>query len=679
MQMQERSPFEWVANYRLLERLGSGGFADTYRAEKDGKQYAVKVLRDLPMGTDAVRFEREVETLRLEHDNLVRYVDSGIDSYGGLRRPYIVMPFLPGQTLRQAIDGSPKPLALAEVVRIGAAVAAGLAFLHERNIAHRDLNPKNIYLCESGEVLILDFGLVKLLDHTSLTLPGQLVGTLAYCAPEQLRNETDLHTDLYALGATLFHALCGRPPFLASSHVAFVEMIRTEDPEPPSVLNPATPDGLERLILALLAKEPVQRPASASEVAAALRAPAGTVRVDPTPYDRNADPILAVRATSTSAARAIVGAAMLGESPQVAMTAITTPQVLADVVRAAGFDPNLELVIDTRVESTAAVGMAKTVAARRFAPANGRPYRHSDLRAVETSRRVARGDLFEQNQEGASILRSACFRFSRPDDHWIKRDARLLGDALAARDAINAQAPLYATVRCQIDALLQEEDRFAVANRFSRGAPDGFWLEVYDLSIHSHPEAIAAVMEMLLLLQERGIRVIASLPGPLVELAWSIGVAGVEVKLGRVGGAHPPSTRARMNADHRSRFELHSVFSSFVPEDAVTLLERDVLPESSCGCPTCRLGGTYADRVANADSHDIFAWRYLQRELSGLAIPERLERLELRLAEAERLLTETRGTLPKRRGSKRHLTTLRGVLARLSERSVHAGFGALRR
>lgn len=677
--MQERSPFEWVADYRLLEHLGSGGFADTYRAEKDGNQYAVKVLRDLPTGNNAVRFEREIETLRLEHENLVRYVDSGIDSYGGLRRPYIVMPFVPGETLRQAIDRAQGPLVLSEVERIGTAVAAGLAFLHDRNIAHRDLNPKNIYLCESGEVLILDFGLVKLLDHTSLTLPGQLVGTLAYCAPEQLRNETDLHTDLYALGATLFHTLCGRPPFLASSHVAFVEMIRAEDPEPPSVLNPSIPDRLERLILALLAKEPVQRPSSASEIAVALRAPDSAVRAHPTPYDRDADPILAVRATSTSAARAIVGAAMLGESPQVAMTAITTPQVLEDVVRAAGFDPSLELVIDTRVESTAVIGMAKAVASRKFAPGDGKPYRHADLRGPETSRRVARGDLLEQNQEGASILRSACFRFSRPDDDWIKRDARLLGDALSARDAIDAQAPLYATVRCQIDALLRQEDRIAIANRFSRGMPDGYWLEVYDLSIHSHPEAIAAVMEMLLLLQERGVRAIASLPGPLVELAWSIGVAGAEIKLGRVGGAHMPSTRPRMNADSRSRFELLSVFSSFVPEDAVALLERNVLPESSCGCPTCRLGGTYADRVADADSHDIFAWRYLQRELSGLAIPDRLERLATRFSEAERLLTETRGTLAKGRGSKRHLATLRATLALLSARGVHSGFGALRR
>ena len=136
---------------------------------------------------------------------------------------------------------------------------------------------------------------------------------------------------------------------------------------------------------------------------------------------------------------------------------------------------------------------------------------------------------------------------------------------------------------------------------------------------------------------------IAVLPGPLVAFAWSIGVAGVEVKLGRVGGAHAPTSRALMNADNRSRFELLSVFSSFVPEDAVALLEREVPTESGCGCPTCRLGGTYVDRVADADSHAVFAWRSLQRELSALTVPERLERLEGRLGEADRLLRSNPG------------------------------------
>jgi hypothetical protein len=672
-------PFEAIAGYRLLGLLGSGGFADTFKAVKDGQEYAVKVLREVPMGVDAIRFEYEIATLKLEHHNLVRYVDSGIDEYGGLRRPFIAMPYLPGRTLRAAIGSTERPLSIDEVTKIAAAVADGLVFLHDHNVAHRDLNPKNIYLTDAGDVLILDFGLVKLMDHSSLTMRGQVLGTWPYCAPEQLRNQTDLHTDLYGLGATIYHALTGRPPFLATSAAAFVEMIGGEDPEPPAVLNPEVPSGLDELVLALLAKEPVQRPADAAAVAAALRRPYQLAAAKPPPYERGSDPILAVRASTSTAARAVVGAAMLGEAPQIAAGAITTPTILEDLVRATSLAPGMGLVVDTRVETTVAIGMPKTVAARRFAPEGDEPYRHADLRSPDICRRVARGDLQEQNAEGASILRSACLPFARPDDDWLKLDARLLGDQLTARDAINADAPLFATVRCDVDALAREEDRLAIASRFTRGAPDGFWFEAYQLSIHSPVEAIAGALEMFLLMQERGVPAIASLPGHLVELAWSIGVAGAEVKLGRVGGAHAPRTKPMPNADRRPRFEFPSIFGSFAPEDAVALLELEVLPESRCSCATCQLGGTLSDRIGAADSHDLTVWGDLQRELTGMEIADRVERLRERFAEAETLLGEARGTLPKGRGSKRHITKLRETLELLSGRGVLEPFGKLKR
>jgi hypothetical protein len=672
-------PFEAIAGYRLLGLLGSGGFADTFKAVKDGQEYAVKILREVPMGVNAVRFEREIAALKLEHRNLVRYVDSGIDAYGGLRRPFIAMPYLPGRTLREAIESTERPLSIDEVAKIAAATADSLAFLHHHNVAHRDLNPKNIYLTDAGDVLILDFGLVKLMDHSSLTMRGQVLGTWPYCAPEQLRDQTDLHTDLYGLGATIYHALTARPPFLATSTAAFVEKIRGEEPEPPSVLNPETPADLDELVLALLAKEPLQRPADAAAVATALRRPHRVAAVKPPPYDRGSDPILAVRASTSTAARAVVGAAMLGEPPQIAGGAITTPPILEDLVRATSLAPGMGLIVDTRVETTVAIGMPKTVAVRRFAPEGGEPYRHSDLRSPEECRRVARGDLQEQDAEGASILRSACLPFGRPDDDWLKRDARLLGDQLAARDAINADAPFFATVRCDVDALALEEDRLAIANRLTRGAPDGFWFEAYQLSVHSPVEAIAGALEMFLLMQERGVPTVASLPGPLVELAWSIGVAGAEVKLGRVGGAYAPRTKPMPNADRRPRFEFPSIFGSFAPEDAVALLELEVLPESRCGCPTCQLARTLSDRVEAADSHDLTVWGGLRGELIGMQIADRVERLRERFAEAEALLGEAKGALSKGRGSKRHVVKLRETLELLTKRGALEPFGKLKR
>ena len=238
----------------------------------DGEEFALKVLNELPRGAQAARFEREVEALQLEHRNLVRYRDSGLASYGGLTRPYIAMPYVPGVTLREAIDSGTVSVERLRV--LGAEVADGLAFLHRHNVAHRDLTPKNVFLPETGGVLIIDFGLARLQDRTSLTVKGQMLGTLAYCSPEQLRGETDLHTDLYGLGATLYHGLAGRPPFVSDTLPGLVAMINGEQPEPPSAHNPLVPDDLDELVLALLAKEPVQRPASAEAVGDHLRAPA---------------------------------------------------------------------------------------------------------------------------------------------------------------------------------------------------------------------------------------------------------------------------------------------------------------------------------------------------------------------------------------------------------------------
>jgi len=203
-------------------------------------------------------------------------------------------------------------------------------------------------------------------------------------------------------------------------------------------------------------------------------------------------------------------------------------------------------------------------------------------------------------------------------------------------------------------------------------------VEVSGLTVHAHPEAIAAALEMMLLLQERGIPVVASLPGPLVELAWSIGVGGAEVKLGRVGGASAPSPRPHLNADRRPRFEFTSLFTSFVPEDASALLATGVPPESQCSCPTCSLATDRAAQVGDADSHAIFAWRASAAGLAGLEVPERLERLDARLEEARRILVETRKILPKGRGDGKHLRTIRAVLHSLSENRVLEGFGALR-
>jgi predicted Ser/Thr protein kinase len=672
-------PFGEIAGYRLRKILGAGSFAQTFLAEKNGRLFALKMLKELPMGTEAVRFEREVDALKLAHPSLINYVESGIGRYGGLERAYIVMPYLPGRTLKEAIDGSKgPPLSIERICEVAATVADGLAFIHDHNVTHQDLNPKNIFLTDDGQALILDFGLAKFHDRATITLEGHAVGTPAYLAPEQLRGDVDLASDFYALGATLYYCLTGRPPF--EGHLmALMKMIEVEDPEPPSSHDPELDPLLDDLVLKLMAKEPLQRPSNARAVADRLREP-HRPNPAPVPYRRDSAPLLAVRATMSQASRAILDTAMTGGVPDFAIAALTVPNVLGELVRAAGLLPELGLLVDTRVNDTTSLSMPKAIRERAYAPPEGHgPYTDKDFRDPQTCKRVARGDLKEQDEAGGSAFRSVGFTFAAPEDDWLKRNARLQSDALQARGAFNANAPMFATIRCDIDALNLRDNRIAIANRYARGNPNGFWVELYGLSATALPEVIAAAFDFLLLLQERGVPVVAALPGSLVELAWSIGIGGVEVKLGRQGTVSRTTNRAPVRADASPRFEFPSIFDSMPRSVTLELLDHGLLPESQCDCPSCRLASSLSGRADAACDHSLAMFLDLRRTLSGLDVDQRLERLVGRFDEAEAHLGDVRVVLKSQRFSTSVIRKLRRTLDALRDAGTLRPVGRLQR
>jgi serine/threonine protein kinase len=189
---------------------------------------------------------------------------------GGL--PYLVMPYMPGQSLQQRLDEA-GPLAVVEVLRIGSQIAAGLAAAHAQGLVHRDIKPANILLEQGIErVAITDFGLARAIDDASLTRTGVLAGTPAYMSPEQARGETvDHRADLFSLGSVMYAMCAGRPPFRAESTVAVLKRICEEEPTPLAQLNADVPFWLAKVIERLHAKAPADRFASAAELADLLQ------------------------------------------------------------------------------------------------------------------------------------------------------------------------------------------------------------------------------------------------------------------------------------------------------------------------------------------------------------------------------------------------------------------------
>ena len=265
-----------LGRYHILDQLGEGGMAIVYKAydTRLETEVAVKVIRTdniLPRVLERTikRFDREAKALaKLTHANIVKVIDYG--EYEG--NPYLVMPYLPGGTLKERLKG--KPIPSQEAARLLLPIARALDFAHRQGMIHRDVKPSNIIITADGDPMLTDFGIAKILDleeTLELTGTGAAVGTPEYMAPEQATsNATDHRVDVYALGVVLFEMVTGRKPYLADTPMAVLIKHASEPLPRPRQLMPEIPQAVENILLKALAKSPEDRYQTMAEFSAAM-------------------------------------------------------------------------------------------------------------------------------------------------------------------------------------------------------------------------------------------------------------------------------------------------------------------------------------------------------------------------------------------------------------------------
>lgn len=272
-----------IDKYEVLDKVGEGGMATVYLAKHVnlGRVVAIKVLHPhLSASTrNRKRFAREARAIEhLDHDNILKIFD-----YSGTDVPdcYIVTEFVQGQTLQQVLaDRGLVPSEVAAI--IGLRLAEALTYAHGSGIVHRDLKPENVMVRADGVVKLMDFGIARFLDESTVTMTGALVGSPAYMSPEQaLERPVDARSDLFSLGALLFHLVTGRMPFSGGNpSIMLRNIIESRRPEvleaQPSV-SPRMADAIERL----LQTDPDARFDSADQLALAMRALLDEASVDP--------------------------------------------------------------------------------------------------------------------------------------------------------------------------------------------------------------------------------------------------------------------------------------------------------------------------------------------------------------------------------------------------------------
>lgn len=262
--------------YTVDEILGQGGMSAVYKGTDPNlkRVVAIKVIHShLSNNPDFVqRFEEEAAAVaQLRHHGIIQVYDFNRDD----DLYYMVLEFVPGETIQdhlKRLNDSGRKLSPTKAIEYMASICDAVDYAHQRGMIHRDIKPANLMLATTGQVILMDFGIAKIVGGTRHTATGAVVGTAMYMSPEQIKGEQpDRRTDIYSLGVTLFEMVSGRPPFDANSAMTLM-MMHINDPVPNvKNLNPDVPDALVAVINKSLAKDPNDRYQTAAQMAAALR------------------------------------------------------------------------------------------------------------------------------------------------------------------------------------------------------------------------------------------------------------------------------------------------------------------------------------------------------------------------------------------------------------------------
>ena len=262
------------ARYNVITSIGRGGNATLFGAfDQQGQKVAIKVLHpELAVSVAADRFLREIRyASQLDHPHIAPLLDSGETDY----LLWFVMPFVAGETLRQALRRA-GTLPIDRAVRVATEILDALGHAHQHGLAHRDIKPDNIVLSTPDEAAVLvDFGIARAIASSGedrVTRSGFVVGTEEYMSPEQASgsSEIDGRTDIYSLGVVLFEALAGRPPFAAASAAAVLDMQQHAPAPDLRKLRRDVPRALSDSVMKSLSKAREARWQSADEMRQAL-------------------------------------------------------------------------------------------------------------------------------------------------------------------------------------------------------------------------------------------------------------------------------------------------------------------------------------------------------------------------------------------------------------------------
>jgi len=629
--------------YHIIRPLGQGTFGQTWLVEKDNNNYALKLFKKemIRSKDDEKRILREIQALKMvSHANVISYIDEGQYIEGFDKYYYLIMDYTNGEPLGSFIEKH-KRLTLQQTQKIALQLLEGIEAIHNAGLYHRDLKPDNIFITTTGEVKILDFGLVKILDASTLTATGVPMGTFAYMAPEQLQDSksVDYRADLYSFGAILFHMLTGRIPLEIRSIVEAPFKILNEIPQFASTLNPSVPNKLDNVIATLLEKQLHRRKYTISTLYQELKS-----------FDDRTLPIPSPDLDLKFLPRLLHNERSLVENH-------LKKYGLNGIVFPANFFPKYKAVFNT-VNSNGGFTVIDPVVYRlaysKFSNTQSLvnlPYVNSqfakekpeDFLTLDASQKRARSVIDWQLEQNPSILVAPFHFYSSVNDPWVEVDLKIFNECKKYLAEIKEDRPLYMGISIHIESISDERSSISLVNSFSRVQADGYIL-MFDAKLDTfnkaHYYAFGKVVSMLGDLMKP---IILSRINDFGLGLMALGATVISSGIGYIEDFHESILVEESSGFKLTpKYYIPQLLSSQSPKALADIFEPAIGKELACKCHYCN-GSTDA---AYLSKPDVAKGHYLlQKEkqvsmLKEMAKPERLRWFVQQAEEASKLSRE---------------------------------------
>jgi len=583
-----------INGYKIIEAIGSGAFGHTYKSIKDDDVFAMKILKPEAMSNEIQsggykRFNREVRSLqKVKSEYVVKYYDSGVWLDKDIEHYYIVMEFIEGMDFNKFLNNNRDKFLADEdqMKKVFSGILEGLFSIHSQSIIHRDLKPANIFITNNNIVKLLDFGLVKMLDYSSLTTRGRIVGTPLFMSPEIIEGKTiDYRSDLFSFGILLYYIFTKQFPF--SGENIFVLLNNIVKNKFKDISN-----SLENIILKLLEKQPYLRPfQSAHELMNVLNEiPFLKVSIDleneeDKSFERKRFFIRLMHNEKSELSNFLKkGGNIDGVEYQANYLPKYENQIkdLTEFKTPYYFDPSTNRLIASKFTQTKGLTRLPYVYDKynRLTP--------DKLSSLEDIKRYVKDVLDWQLKWKTDFLISPFHYSQNLADRWLSTDLKLLEEAFTFKSENHLPQDIYAGLCLDIEDLTDKENRLELINKFSRILPDGFIFYINNINEKtSNPSQLYSYIDLLLKFKKLKRPVIAARVGTLglglLELgidAFSQGIASLSSF-----SAEMLILNRKFNYQMKKKYYLQNLLLTLNVQLAAEILSK--FPELKCNCKFC--------------------------------------------------------------------------------------------